>query len=386
MPINSMIRYNFHMIDGIHTGGQVSGADRVEVANLCLDANYDNQIVTDGSLPWPGKPECNISCIYLSGVDANVTNVKAIHFGVGWHDGKWEQFTIFVGGTYGVSNNKIVGCEITSPALNTSGVQTMNGITAGHTILTGQPAYALSSGIIIENNNIHDFPNPPAGLNGISFGQTTGAIVRNNTVNNFKGACYYNDSFSNTFALFHGNNFVNVSRGFVFSAEQWISNPAQRPVLQDYEIRNNTIRLDNTIEATAFMFIGPDPVYRSRIDRFMIKWNNIYLHAYNPNARPSVLIFRDTRPLVNASGAESVLFKWNNIHFTTWYNGWVDYGAIHLQNENFYESGQPAMWGSRFVEIEGNASLHSGGWVYTPVGLYTSGGSYYQTAQPYDPL
>jgi len=244
-------------------------ADNVVVRDLTIDCNFDGQ-----------NKETTIHAIQIRGGNALVERVNFRHYGTGRNPengSSRECFVIHQSLVYKDRNSSRRGAvlrdlDFTDPGHNgmlEGGVAEITHIAVGgaHNFgdlswITAQgkdPAWDPANngenennwwpsyGGLVENVTIHDVAFDPSvqksPLNGITYADSVGMVVRGNRVERFDGAGVFVMSWWNKGCLICDNEFLDVAYGVTLNMTGVDGKPNECPSHRDVLCERNTIRL-----------------------------------------------------------------------------------------------------------------------------------------------
>lgn len=199
------------------------------IEGITFDGNYENN-----------HSSSTICCVRIRGANNIVRNCKFINFGPG-DKSKHECFQVFVVPVNkGDKGSHVLNCEFTS-------VGNKKNSPAGHCPENTFVAVGGRNPTVKNNlfkNCTFDPINQQSPVHAITAGESVGAEISENTFENFQGACFYVDSWTNVGTIIKNNKAENVWNFIALTCQRW-NNEAQISFHKDCVIEDNIVSLSN---------------------------------------------------------------------------------------------------------------------------------------------
>lgn len=197
------------------------------IEGITFDGNYENNHVSS-----------TICCIRMRGANNIIRNCKFINFGPG-DKSKHECFQVFVVPVNkGDKGSHVLNCEFSS-------VGNKKNSPAGHCPENTFVAVGGRNPTVKNNlfkNCLFDPINQQSPIHAITAGESIGAEISENTFENFQGACFYVDSWTNIGTIIRNNKAENVWNFVALTCQSW-PNEAQISFHKDCIVEDNNVVL-----------------------------------------------------------------------------------------------------------------------------------------------
>jgi len=207
------------------------------------DASCDNNLIE--GITFDGNYENNhdistVCCIRIRGANNIIRNCKFINFGPG-DKSNHECFQVFVVPVNkGDKGSHVLNCEFIS-------VGNKKNSPSGHCPENTMVAVGGRNPTVKNNifkNGAFDIVNQQSPIHAITAGESIGAEISENLFENYQGACFYVDSWTNIGTIIRNNKAINVWNFIVLTCQRW-TNEAQISFNKDFIIEDNEISLSN---------------------------------------------------------------------------------------------------------------------------------------------